>query len=374
MRGPLQGVRILEVGHMLAGPYCGLLLADLGADVIKVEPQEGDIARRVSPNFIGPHNEYFASLNRNKRSVRLDLATPEGQASLRHLASTSQGLITNLRPSAIRKHGLTYEALRTVNPDVVCVAITGFGLTGPYVDRPAYDYIIQAMTGVMEITGEPDAPPTKTGYSAVDNSAGTMAAFALCAKLVEGSGGQIDIAMYDVMLSQLNYIASSSLNSGVKAQRFARSAHPYMVPAQLFETHDGWLTIFITHDKFWALFAKEVGRRDWLDDPRFATMEARRENRELVLGEISAELLADDAKSWVRRLAPQGVVAACVASLEDALASDQTAVRDMVLTYGPVGRALKLIGNPVKMEGYDQPRDPPPLLGEHQFLVEDRLP
>ena len=204
MKGPLSGVRILEIGHMLAAPYCGLLLADLGAEVIKIEPSEGDIARRVSPRSIGPHNEYFLSLNRNKSSVVLDLASPDGKRELHGLAATARGLVTNLRPSAIQKLGLTYEALKSVNPKLVCVALTGFGLEGRFSERPAYDYVIQAMTGVMTITGEPDNPPTKTGYSAVDNSAGIMAALGLTAKLVEGNGGQVDIAMYDVMLSQLN--------------------------------------------------------------------------------------------------------------------------------------------------------------------------
>ena len=184
MSGPLAGIRILEIGHMLAGPYCGQLLADLGADIVKIEPADGDIARRVSPRVIGPHNEYFASLNRNKRSVVIDLASVEGQRALHDLAVGARGLITNLRPSAIHKLGLTYDALKQVNPALVCVALTGYGLNGSYAARPAYDYVIQAMTGVMEMTGEPNAPPTKTGYSAVDNSAGIMAAFGLVAQLL----------------------------------------------------------------------------------------------------------------------------------------------------------------------------------------------
>ena len=152
----------------------------------------------------------------------------------------------------MKKLGLTYEALRAVNSEICCVALTGFGLNGLNADRPAYDYIIQAMTGVMSITGEPDSPPTKTGYSAVDNAAGIMAAFALAAKLVEGKGGQVDVAMYDVMLSQLNYIAAATLNADVTAQRYGRSAHPYLVPAQVFETRKGWLILFISHDRILA--------------------------------------------------------------------------------------------------------------------------
>ena len=180
-KGPLAGVRVLELTHMLAGPYCGMLLADLGAEVIKIEPPSGDIARRIGPHSIGPHNAYFASLNRNKESVTLDLGEDGGRARFHRLVKSARGLITNMRPSATHKLGLTYEQLKDVNEGIVCVALTGYGLTGPHADRPAYDYIIQALAGVMALTGEPDGPPIKTGYSAVDNSAGMMGALGLVA-------------------------------------------------------------------------------------------------------------------------------------------------------------------------------------------------
>ncbi len=369
MTGPLSGIRILEIGHMLAGPYCGLLLGDLGADIIKIEPPEGDIARTVSPHFIGPYNEYFACLNRNKRSVVIDLASDGGRRALHALAREAHALVTNLRPSAIRKLGLTYEALRAVNPALVCVALTGFGLESPYADRPAYDYVIQAMTGVMELTGSPESPPTKTGYSAVDNSAGMMGALGLLAKLVERRGGQVDIAMYDVMLSQLNYIASAWLNAGARAQRYAGSAHPYIVPAQVFATRDGWLALFITHDDFWKRFCQEVGRLEWLADDRFASMAARRANRELVIEAVAAELSHTSAREWMRRLAPIGVVAAQVSSLEQALASEQTAARNMVVEIATPDGTIRSVGNPVKVSGMVEQFRSPPLLGEHNDLL-----
>ncbi len=162
MSGPLAGLRVLEIGHMLAGPYCGMLLADLGADVVKIESPEGDLARTVSPHWIGPHNAYFASLNRSKRSVTLDLATPAGQQALGELVVTAHALVTNLRPAAIRKLGLTYADLARWNPRIVCVALTGYGLDSPYAERPAYDYVIQALTGVMALGGEPGGPPGPT--------------------------------------------------------------------------------------------------------------------------------------------------------------------------------------------------------------------
>jgi crotonobetainyl-CoA:carnitine CoA-transferase CaiB-like acyl-CoA transferase len=350
---------------MLAGPYCGLLLADLGAEVIKIEPVEGDIARRVSPHQVGPHNAYFASLNRSKKSIVLDLVSVAGQRALAHLARGAQALIVNLRPSAIRKLGLTYDALRRYNEKLVCVALTGYGLEGQAADRPAYDYVIQALTGVMAITGDPDAPPTKTGYSAVDNSAGMMAALGLLAKIVEGKGGQVDVAMYDVMLSQLNYLAGASLNAGESARRHAHSAHPYIVPAQLFATTDGWLMLFITHDTFWKRFCEEVGRTDWLTHPCFATMAARTMNRDLVLGALQDVLVRETTQHWIGRLAPLGVVVAGVNTLEQALASELTREREMVVDLPCGEQRLRAIGGAIKCAGAKPYYGPPPLLGEH---------
>jgi CoA:oxalate CoA-transferase len=369
MTGPLSGIRVIEVGHMLAGPYCGLLLADMGAEVIKIETAEGDIARTVSPHFIGPHNAYFASLNRNKKSVVIDLASDIGQTQLEELVGRSHALITNLRPSAIKKLGLTYNHLSHWNKQIVCVALTGYGLEGPYAESPAYDYVIQALTGVMALTGDPSAPPTKAGYSAVDNSTGLVAAMGLLAKIVEGKGGQVDVAMYDVMLSQLNYLAGAALNTGEVVERMANSSHPYVVPAQIFPTDDGWLTLFITHDKFWHKFCREVGHPQWIDDPQFATMASRRQNREVVLTAIGEVLMTATAAEWVRRMAPLGVVAAEVGSLKQALESDLACSRGLVVTLGDGSQALRAVASPLKFDGYTPHYDLPPLLNEHLHEV-----
>lgn len=367
MSGPLTGFRILEVGHMLAGPYCGMLLADLGAEVIKIETGEGDIARRMGRHQAGGHNVYFASLNRSKLSVTLDLASDGGRTAFHALVASAHGLITNLRPRAIKKLGLTYDHLKAINPRLVCVALTGYGLEGPYAERPAYDYVIQAMTGIMQMTGDPDAEPTKAGYSAVDNSAGIMAALGLTAKLAEGKGGQVDVAMYDVMLSQLNYVAAAWLNAGERPQRYARSAHPFIVPAQVFPTADGWLMLFITHDEFWRSFCEEAGRQDWVHDARFAAIEGRRENRALVIEELTRLLETDTAANWVARLAPRGIVAAAVDTLDNALASDLARSRGMVVTLD--GAGVRAVGNPIKTPGAEPGYGAPPRLGEHNDRI-----
>lgn len=366
---PLDGIRVVEVGHMLAGPYCGLMLADMGAEVIKIETSEGDIGRTVSPHFIGPHNAYFASLNRNKKSIVIDLASDEGREALGGIVAQSHALVTNLRPSAIKKLGLTYDALRQWNDRLVCVALTGYGLDGPYSENPAYDYVIQAMTGVMALTGDPDAPPTKAGYSAVDNSAGLVAAIGLLAKIVQGRGGQVDVSMYDVMLSQLNYLAGADLNAGETIQRMPSSSHPYVVPAQIFPTADGWLTLFITHDKFWKKFCSEIGRPEWIADPKFASMPGRRANRTEVVAAIAAELAGASAAEWVRRLAPLGVVAAQVGTLSDALRSDIAADRSLVVSLGDGELPLRAVASPVRFDGFTPSYDLPPLLDQHREEV-----
>ncbi|MDE2086321.1 MAG: CoA transferase [Xanthomonadaceae bacterium] len=368
MSAPLRGIRIIEVGHMLMGPYCGMLLADLGAEVIKVEPAGGDIARHIGLHEVEGHNCYFASLNRNKRSVVLDLADPAGQRALAALAADAHALVTNLRPSAIRKLGLTYDALREHNPRLVCVALTGFGLDSPHADQPAYDYVVQALTGIMQLTGEPGGPPVKTGYSAVDNSAGIMGAVGLLAKIVEGQGGQVDIAMYDVMLSQLNYLASSVLNGGETLRRLPMSSHPYIVPAQLFRTADDWLMLFITHDDFWRIFCERVQRPEWLLDARFATMRARRENREAVV-EALAELFSGHGTAyWLELLCDSGLVVSGLQSLEQALCSEQARWRDMVVHIDLAQARLSLVGNPIRIDGSGGLHAPPPRLGEHTAL------
>lgn len=363
--GPLAGIRVLEFTHMLAGPYCGMLLADMGAEVIKIEPPAGDIARNIGPHSVGPHNAYFASLNRNKKSVVLDLAIEADRARFHTLVESAQGLITNMRPSAIRKLGLTYNQLKEINERIVCVALTGYGLEGDFADKPAYDYIIQALVGIMTITGEPDGPPVKTGYSAVDNSAGIMGALGLLAKIIEGRGGQIDVSLYDVMVSQLNYVAGAYLNAGEEPKRTAGGGHPYFVPAQVFETRDGYLALFITHDGFWKKFAEEAGKPEWLSDARFATMAARSANRDAVVGAIGDLLKTADTADWVARFDPLGIVVAGVETIPQALAGDIVRERGLVQEIPVADATLRVIASPFKFSDFEADYRPPPLLGEH---------
>jgi CoA:oxalate CoA-transferase len=339
MTGPLAGIKILEVGTMLAGPYATMLLADLGAQVTKIEPPGGEISRGVS-------DSYFASLNRNKDSVCLDLTSREGQRELGELVAESHALLVNLKPSAIHRLGLTYQALREWNQRIVCVAITGFGLDNG--DDPAFDYVIQAGTGIAALTGEPDGPPTLPGYSSADNSTGLAAALGLLAQITSGRGGQVDVSLRDVMLSQLNYHASAYLNNGIEPQRRPFGAHSYYVPAQMFSTASGYLALFITHDGFWKSFANEANITG------FETMAERVSRREEVLTVVTAALATDTAASWEARLRPLGVPAAAVRTLPEAL----QATPEVVVTAGD----FRLVGNPIRIAGYRPDYRPPPKL------------
>ncbi|MEZ0052458.1 CoA:oxalate CoA-transferase [Mycobacterium sp. MAA66] len=340
MTGPLTGIKILEVGTMLAGPYATMMLADLGAEVTKLEPPTGDISRQVS-------DDYFASLNRGKRSIVLELATEEGQRRLGELVAESHALLVNLKPSAIHRLGLTYDALRRYNEKFVCVAVTGFGLHDG--DDPAFDYIVQAATGIAALTGSPDDPPTLPGYSSADNSTGLTAALGLLAQVISGRGGQIDVSLRDVMLSQLNYHASAYLNSGVQPQRRPFGAHSFYVPAQLFPTASGYLALFVTHDGFWRSFASEAGISG------FETMAERVAKRDEVLDVVSRALTTDTAANWEARLKPLGIPAAAVRTLPEAL----DARPEAVVKAGP----YRLVGSSIRVDGYVPDYRPPPLLG-----------
>ena len=379
MTGPLNGIRVLEVGHMLAGPFGGMMLADLGADVIKIEPLDGDMSRRVGSQSVDGHNVYFASLNRNKRSVHIDLTTEEGQAQLGELAKTADALLVNLRPSTIKKLGLTYHSLRRYNPKLVCVALTGYGLDGPAAEWPAFDYVIQARVGVAALTGDPDGPPTLPGYSAVDNSSGITAALALVAKVYEGKGGQVDVSLFDVMLSQLNYKAAAYLNGGERPPRQHLGAHNFYVPAQLFETGDGYLALFVTTDGMWRRLCTGLDRPEWADDPRFATMHARFDNRRELLAALGARLKDASATEWEDRLRPLGLAVGAVKALADALDGDLVRARELVVSIDTPQGPLRVLASPIRftdgdaIDG-DATYSPPPRLHEHtnEVLVRAR--
>jgi len=255
--------------------------------------------------------------------------------------------------------------LRRYNPTIVCVALTGYGLDGPAAEWPAFDYVIQARVGVAALTGEPGGPPTLPGYSAVDNSAGLTAALGLLAKVHEGKGGQVDVALFDVMLAQLNYKAAAYLNGGERPPRQRLGAHNFYVPAQLFETGDGYLALFVTTDAMWRRLCDGIDRAEWADDPRFATMHARFDNRVELLESLGARLKEESAVEWEERLRPLGLAVGAVTELADALEGDLVRDRGMVVDIQTPDGPLRVLANPIRFSDSDTEYNPPPRLHEH---------
>jgi crotonobetainyl-CoA:carnitine CoA-transferase CaiB-like acyl-CoA transferase len=366
---PLDGIRVLELCHFLAGPYAGFVLADLGADVLKVEdPAHPDDARSMGPHFQGEQSFYFVALNSGKRSIGVRLATDEGRAVVEDLVRSADVVIDNYRPGVLAKFGLGHDALHAVNPAVVTCSLTGYGETGPDATRAGYDYTIQALAGVMSLAGEPDGPPTKAGISYVDHSGGITAALGVCAALVErsrtGIGSHVDLGLFDVQISMLTYLASWQRNRAAEFERTANSAHPSLVPAQNFRSADGHLALFIGNDAMWQRFVTAIGDAA-LADPRFTTREGRLEHRDEVIGHVQRVLLSATSHEWEVRLGEVGVACGAVNDIAHALTEPQTRARGLLVQneHPSYGRYEHVRG-PLPTRGRDTVR-PAPLLGEH---------
>ncbi len=366
---PLDGIRVLELCHFLAGPYAGLVLADLGAEVLKVEdPSHPDDARSMGPYFQGEQSLYFLALNSGKRSIGVRLATPEGREVVEDLVRDTDVVIDNYRPGVLAKFGLDHDSLHAINPAVVTCSLTGFGETGPDAQRAGYDYTIQALAGVMSLAGDPDGPPTKAGISYVDHSGGISAALGVCAGLVErsrtGIGTHIDLSLFDVQISMLSYLASWQRNRGAGSVRTANSAHPSLVPAQNFATADGHLALFVGNDGMWLRLVDALGDES-LREERFATRQGRLEHRDEVVDRIQGMLLTAPGREWEQRFGAVGVACGVVNDVAGALAEPQTAARGLVVqSEHPVYGRYEHLRGPLPTQGRLTVR-PAPLLGEH---------
>src|SRR5262245_12610682 len=366
---PLEGVRVLELCHFLAGPYAGFVLADLGADVLKIEdPTHPDDARSMGPHFQGEQSLYFVAMNTGKRSIGVRLATPEGRAVVEDLARNADVVIDNYRPGVLAKFGLSHDDLHQVNPALVTCSLTGYGETGPDAQRAGYDYTIQALAGVMSLAGEPDGPPTKAGISYVDHSGGITAALGVCAALVErdrtGVGTHVDLGLFDVQISMLTYLASWQRNGDAQFARTANSAHPSLVPAQNFATADGHLALFVGNDGMWQRFTKEVDD-PVLADARFATREGRLARRDQVIARVQELLLRDTSQAWEERLGAVGVACGAVNDVGGALGEPQTRARGLVVQNDhPAYGRYEHVRGPIPTQARDDVA-PAPLLGEH---------
>lgn len=367
---PLHGLRVLDLSRVLAGPYCTMVLGDLGADVIKVEPPGGDETRAWGPPFAAGESAYYLCVNRNKRGMVVDLKTEEGKHILQKLALQSDVLVENFRPGTLARYGLDYETLRPHNPRLVYCSISGFGQTGPLRDRPGYDFMIQAMGGIMSVTGEPDGEPMKVGVAVADLFAGQNAVIAILAALQTrertGEGQHIDIALFDSQLGWLANVASNFLISGNLPERYG-NAHPNIVPYQVFEAVDGWFALAVGNDRQFVRLCDVIGQPEWSSDERFATNAARVTNRNILIPLLKPIFTLRRVDAWLSLLEVAEIPCGPINALDKAFANPQVAAREMLVTMEhPTIGDLPLVGSPLKFsETPVEYRLPPPRLGEH---------
>ncbi len=375
---PLEGIRILDLTRALAGPYCTMMLADLGADVIKVErPGRGDDSRGWGPPFVGQpygpytgESAYFIAANRNKRSVTINLKSPEGQEVVRQLASVSDALVENFRTGVLDGMGLGYENLHALNPRLVYCSISGYGRTGPYAERPGYDFIIQAEGGMMGITGPEEGPPSRVGVPIVDITAGMFSATAILAALRArdhtGAGQLVDISLLDTQVALLANVASNYLVGGTAPRRLG-NAHPNIAPYEAFHARDRWFALAAANERQWATLCDAIGRPDLKDDPRFATNGARVSNRPALVELLNDVFAAHDADDWLADLRAAGLPCGPINAVPDVFDHPQARARDLALeTEHPTAGPIQMTGFPYKLSQTPaKVRRPPPLLGQH---------
>ena len=377
--GPLQGVRVIELAHIMAGPCCGLMLADLGADVIKLErAPAGDDARRFLPPDIDGESAAFLMMNRNKRGIVVDLKTEAGKAVARRLLRRADVVIENYRKGTMERLGLGYETLRADNPGLIYCEISGFGRTGPRADQGGFDLIAQGMSGLMSITGEaPGRPPVKCGAPVADITAGILAAMGVLAAYVHrlrtGEGQRVDASLFEAGIVQTYWQSAIFLATG-RAPGPMGSAHPLNAPYQAFETADGWITVGAANQANWLKLLDAVAAPELAEDARFADNQARITNRETLAEALRPIFLRQGSVTWLKRLAASGVPAGPVLDVGEMLADPQTIARDMVteVPHGHLG-AVKTIGAPVKLSATPAAIvRGAPTLGEHtgEVLVE----
>lgn len=367
---PLAGVRVLTFEAFGAGPFGSMYLADLGAEVIKIEnrAQGGDATRGMGPYFLGEHDShFFQTFNLNKRSVCLDLKTADGQAIFRKLVAKSDAVLNNLRGDQPDKLGLTYAALRECNPRVVCAHLSAYGRDNERRAWPGYDYLMQAEAGFLHVTGEPGTPPTRMGLSIIDFMTGITTALALVSSLFgtarSGVGRDIDVSLFDVALHQLSYPGTWYLNEKLVTARAPRSAHPSATPVQLFKTADGWIFVMCMTEKFWQELLKVIDAAHIAEDPRFATVSRRREHRDELTPLLDTEFERDTTAAWLAKL--QGLLpAAPVYDMAQALENPFPLTNGMIRNVPHPQRAdFRSFANPIKLDGERLPARSGPALG-----------
>ncbi len=353
---PLEDVRIVAVEQYGAGPFGSVHLADLGAEVIKIEDPRvgGDVGRYVPPYAEGEDSLFFEAFNRNKSSLSLDLATTAGRAVFEDLVKVSDAVYSNLRGDVPAKIKITYDDLKHLNPAIVCCSLTGFGMTGPRSKEPGYDYVLQALAGWMDLTGDPEGPPTKSGLSMVDYSGGFVAAISLLAGIHaarrDGIGMDCDVSLYDTAMGLLTYPATWHLNAGFTPVRTRHSAHPSLVPFQAFEAKDGWMVVGCAKEKFWQRLTVVIERPEWATDPRFETFADRDRNRDVLIPMLEEIFVQRTVAEWVEPLQAAAVPTARINDVAAALTEPHTIARDLLVeTEHPRYGTVRQVASPVRV-------------------------
>jgi crotonobetainyl-CoA:carnitine CoA-transferase CaiB-like acyl-CoA transferase len=367
---PLHGIRVLDLSRVLAGPYCTMVLGDLGADVIKVESPEGDETRAWGPPFAGGESAYYLCVNRNKRDIVLNFKTEEGRQILHELVKRSDVLVENFRPGTLARFALDFDSVAVINPNLIYCSITGFGQTGPLRDKPGYDFMIQGMGGLMSTTGEPEGEPMKVGVAVADLFAGQNAAIAILAALQAraqtGRGQHLDLSLFDSQVAMLANVASNFLTSGNLPKRYG-NAHANIVPYQSFQASDAWFVVAVGNDKQYEKLCQGIGKGELAQDPRFAGNAGRVENRDELLALLKPVFLTRTSGEWLSMLETAGIPCGPINTLDKVFSMPQVKAREMVIHMGhPEIEDLRLVGSPLKFS--DTPVDyklPPPRLGEH---------
>ncbi|MCH2253295.1 MAG: CoA transferase [Vicinamibacterales bacterium] len=368
---PLDGIRVIDLSRVVSGPLCTMNLADMGADVIKIEePGRGDESRAFGPPFLGGESPYYLSVNRNKRSCTVNLKRDAGKAILWRLLDTADVVVQNFRPGAMARLGLDYDAVAARHPRLIYCSISGFGDSGPDAVRPGYDLVVQGESGLMDLTGEADGPPTRIGTSIADLTAGVMAAqgitLALYARQTTGRGQHVKIAMLDAVASLLTYNAGNYFATGESPTRRGND-HPSVVPYQTLRAKDGWMNLAVANDSLWVRYCDAIERPDLRDDPRFATAPERVNHRDTLVPIIVALTAARTVQQWVDLLGAAGVPCGRIRNVAEVCTNPQLTERGKVVDRPhPTAGIVTMIGLPIELS--DTPgriRTAPPLLGEH---------
>lgn len=366
---PLSGVRVIAIEQYGAAPFGSMLLGDLGAEVIKIEnPADGgDVSRHVGPHFFGPGNShFFQAFNRNKRSLTLNLKVPDARGVLQDLVRTADATLDNLRGDQAGKLGVTYDALKEINPKIVCAHISAYGREGSRAAWPGYDYLMQAEAGYLALTGEPDGSPSRFGLSIVDQMAGLYGGLALVSGVMAaratGAGRDIDVSLFDAALQNLTYVALWYLNAGVNQGRLPRSSHPSLTPSQLYKTRDGYIFIMCNKEKFWPVLCEIIGRPQWAASEDYKDFKARLQNRDRLTLELDAALSTRTTAEWIAEFAGR-VPAAPVHDVKAALDSTFVSEGERVRTVAHAGGDIRLLASPIRCPGEDGPCKAAPTLG-----------